>query len=450
MFADLSTLDQEPVIQPAVTTFLESLEIAFIGSQQENGYDNTTVILDILQHARHQSMPPVQWAGFNRAFPLTQGVSFDMWKKGEIQILRNTFEQFQGRRKVDKAIQSQLKTAGFERTLHAIDRKRRDLGLKVTSEASAAAKASRTAEIKKALEGAIRNSLGRTLEQTAQEMAESLQAQGIEHDESLCQQAIRLAAPHIKPSSLVRRGPWSGQEKDTANTVREDEVDKSDHTGMAKLLRDKLGGNRTLEDCKSHLDETFPQDLRRTGSWVQWEKDAAKSIMESNPELGARRLATVLEQHIKTEYGEHMVRGPTAYVAHFKSLCKKRSGADALGCPSVVPSVVSEFIGGEPQDLSGATVLAPEQPAAGKWSIPEVAALEQPVDEQTDAGVPDDQRTKSTAEAWSRILKDPFSNFSTSAKKKRSTTKQALKRTTESLEVWAGAGFTKRPKLQEE
>lgn len=311
--ADLTEVADDRFVHPAFLTFMEGLDVILKGTQQVNAFNNTTAVLEFLQHARHPEMPVVQWAGFNRAFPLMQGITFDVWRKSELKILRDTDAVFRGNRGINNEIHAQLQAAGFQRSLQAVDKKRRDLGLMRTGEQIKQEKLQMASEIE-GVSATFLNNVDLSLDEKAEEMSKDLKRKGIVKSERLCKKILKQDEEE-STYSTDENATLSAHEKRIAAEVREKYAKKSDHRGMAKVLRDRLKDvtNRSLESCQKYLDDAFAGDLARRSNWKDWEYAAIDEVRARNPDAGRRTLVPLLVQYIKEKHGEKMVRTNAAY-----------------------------------------------------------------------------------------------------------------------------------------
>lgn len=469
MYADLSDIKDKTVVLPIVTCFLESLEVVTLGSQQINGFkSDNKAILELLSSARHSDMPVIEWAGFNKAFPMMQGVNLGRWSKAEEQILKAAHNEFREGPGAALDIQNSLKVAGFDRSTDSIDTKRLKLGLiaKNSRSKSIGTRAQDqedplqrnlaiAVEIEKAVQNVLEGGPGAFHGALAQRMCDELQKQGIYFCERLCQRMIRIAAPGVQRSAQVLFRPFSIHESGVAQQVWSEFQDKSDHPGMAKILRDRLNGSRNILGCQKYFDNTFPDDLKRRANWAAWEYEAIDYVRDQNPKAGLKDQAELLERYIREKYGEKMLRSRDGYLTKVK---KYKSGSDngkktdsAKTASGKQLSVKSQFLTAKAEEILQEQTKTKSMQSSYEQlqenSTPEAFSTIIDVQKEPAKKFGEEISTSSTIKpAWNALFNKPQNV----PEAKKGKAKKVPKRSAGDSQVWAGAGFTKKPKTREE
>ena len=131
ILVDLTRFQDDPTVHSLLATVLEFAFCVFFKTFQTNNFDSLDTICFALK-ARPKDMPEVSWKGLNDAFPISQGLRLNIWRRKEIHILENNaFTTLDARNKINLVCQIKLAEAGYRRRIQAINCKRLHLGLKL-------------------------------------------------------------------------------------------------------------------------------------------------------------------------------------------------------------------------------------------------------------------------------------------------------------------------------
>ena len=131
VLADLTRFQDDITVHSLLATVLESAFCIFFKTFQINNFDSLDTVRFALE-ARPKEMPEVSWKGLNHAFPMSQGLRLNIWRRKEIYILENNaFSILDARYKINLICQVKLAEAGYSRSIQAINAKRLHLGLKL-------------------------------------------------------------------------------------------------------------------------------------------------------------------------------------------------------------------------------------------------------------------------------------------------------------------------------